>query len=357
MKKIIFFTFVVYIITLSCAKKVNNPNKQPGNDTLAGDLVIDESKFFLSGESKLSEYIEETESVFSSFRKIEIEKTSKNVFLLSNYGEIYKMDINGNPLFKIQAHGQGPGEMAFPIDIKVRNKKLYVQDEENNKILIFDLNGNWIKDVVIHDLVVQSFEVDRESHLIIPKVERKKNSDTPLFVFYNDEGQVVHKISKNSDLEEDFSTIPIRPILSLSPNFNLLLTFKIQGRFYLFAPDGALLQIFSIQGGPEWSQSVERQKIIDKETNGRSWPWRVENVGFDSHGNIYATWGGSFKDKKSIVMIYNQHGNFIGRLFGNDWFPFPPTCFAIESDSIFWIHSFEKFLLARVKIQSNNLER
>lgn len=355
MKKITTITFILLAQFFACDWEFREDKKRPGNKPLAGDRVLADCEFYLNEESALSGYLEETESDLSFLRKIAIEKASQTIFLLSNFGEIYKIDRDGKPLLKIESQGQGPGEMALPFDMKIRHNQLYVHDQGNNKILIFDLNGNWIKDVVIHDLLVQSFEVDPELRLIIPKIDLAKNTELPLFVFYNEAGQVVQEISKNRDLEEDFSTIPIRPILTLLPNSNLLLTFKIQGRCYLFAPDGSLLQRFSIQGGPEWSQSVEFEKEMEKNSKyGKSYPWRVENVDFDSQGNIYASWGGKFKDKPSIVMIYDQTGNFLGRLFGNANFPYPPTCFALESDSVIWLHSQEKYTFGRCKIRSES---
>jgi len=357
MKKIIIIIFCLLNIFF-CNDNLKMKKKYPGYDALVGDMILADAKHFLSNESKLSRYIEETESVFSRLDKIEFDKNSKSVFLLSTFGEIIKIDQHGNPLLKIEVHGQGPGEMTLPMDIKIRNNKLYVLDNGNNKVLIFDLFGKWEKDVVFHDLLALTFEVDSLGLIIIPKIILQKDSSEPLFICFNEQGQVVREISKNSYIDEDVVSIPTRPILSMTPNSNLLLTLKVQGRFYLFNLKGELLQIFSIQSGPEWSQSIEREEDMAKHSKyGKGWPHRVVNVAFNSCGNIFATWGGKFKGRNSIVMIYDHEGNFIGRLFGNDKFPYPPTCFTLENDSIAWLFGSHAYLLARCKIQSDNKER
>ncbi len=359
MKKLLLINLTLLTLFFSCDQNPQYEKKQPGNKAMAGDMILADSENLLDDETKLSRYIEETESVFSRLDKIEFDKNSKTVFLLSTQGEIIKIDQHGNPLLKIKTHGKGPGEMTLPMEIKVRNNKLYVLDNGSNKVLIFDLFGKWEKDVVFHDLLALTFEVDSSGLIIIPKIFFQKESSEPLFIFFNEQGQVVREISKNSYIDEDVVATPMRPILSMTPNSNLLLTFKIQGRFYLFNLNGELLQTFSIQGGPEWTQSEEQEKELAKDPilGGHSWPHRVVDISFNSCGNIFASWGGKFRGRNSIIMIYDREGHFIGRLFGNDQFPYPPTCFTLENDSIAWLHSSEKYMFARCKIQADNKER
>jgi len=333
-------------IFISCDKS----NYRPGNKFLYSDMVISSSKHFLKEETDFSVYIEETISVFSKIEALTV-ADSENLFLLSTFGEIIKINNKGKPLLKIESYGQGPGEMMMPLDIKVRNNKLYIMDIGNNKIVIYNLSGSWLNDVVIHDVNLKTFEVNSNENIIVPVLSFLKNSKIPLFIIYNDKGEVVDKISKNNFIKEDIIQTPPRLLLFLTPNSYLLLVFEIQGVFYLFNFEGELVSKFDIHGGPEWKQSVEFEKRLEKNSKyGKSWPHRVENVSFDSNGNIYATWGGNFKGQKSIIMIYDSEGCFVGRLYGNEDFPYAPTCFELENDSTAWIYSREMYTFAKCKI-------
>lgn len=86
-----------------------------------------------------------TECLFSEINKLIIE--NDRIYILDMYGtkSLLVFDISGKFLHKIGGVGEGPGEYTRYINFDVYDDTVYVLDLSNNKMLIFDKNGNYIK--------------------------------------------------------------------------------------------------------------------------------------------------------------------------------------------------------------------
>ena len=65
-----------------------------------------------------------------------------------NADTVRKYDMDGNLLLEIGSAGSGPGEFDFPHDVAVHplEEKLFVLDDDNGRVQIFDLEGNYLSE-------------------------------------------------------------------------------------------------------------------------------------------------------------------------------------------------------------------
>ena len=56
---------------------------------------------------------------------------------------VQKIDIGGTYIFQFGVHGVGNGQLKYPLGIIVHNGKLYVTEWDNNRISVFQLNGQF----------------------------------------------------------------------------------------------------------------------------------------------------------------------------------------------------------------------
>ena len=76
------------------------------------------------------------------------EQTVYVVDSLTNQVKVY--DAAGDLLFTFGSEGCGDGELDFPIDIAINEVlgEVYVTDYKNKRIVVFDLSGNWVSNIV-----------------------------------------------------------------------------------------------------------------------------------------------------------------------------------------------------------------
>jgi len=98
-----------------------------------------------------------------------------NIFIPeSKKGMIRKFDKNGKFLFAVGRKGKGPGEFINIIRLETKNDKLYVLDEINSKVVIYNSkNGNYI------------FEYNNKGQLVGQFAEKKKNPKGETFSIFD----------------------------------------------------------------------------------------------------------------------------------------------------------------------------
>jgi hypothetical protein len=338
------------LITVACNFFEHKNTNRPADNFTSEDMEITSCRNILQENLEDLEHINKKMVSFQALHEIAVVPDSSLLYLLSDEHEILKIDGKGNLQFKIKKYGQGPGEMILPISLKYRNQKLYVLDHANQKISLFSSTGEWLRDIVIHDNVAETFDVDINGNILLPRVISVEGSENPLFFLYSQDGKFIRSFSSNKYLSDDFIAKPPRPILYISPDNYIVLGFRIHGSFYKFSPEGDLLSKSDICNGEEWKTSVKDEIAFNKRMNTTSYQLRLNDIFFMSNGNILVSWGGNFKNRKSMAIIYNAKGNFIGRLFKSTHFPYPCTVYNQMNDSTFCIFSEEKYLLVECRI-------
>jgi len=336
------------VLILSCHQDRPNHSMRPNDRFMKDDMEIVSCRDILL----LNDTIKSIDPLsFQSLREIAIQANSKYLFLLSKNGEVFKVDKFGKLIYKISNYGQGPGEMSLPIMLKHRNGKLYVLDRGNRKIVIFSDSGKWIEDITLGGNSAESFEVNSDDEIIVPQIIPIEGSQEPLFQVLDHKGSIIRKYSNNRYINEDFVAAYPRPALFITPDDCIFLVLRIHGTFYKFSKTGELIFKSDICGGQEWDESIDAEIAFQKSLNVSSHQLRLNDLFFGENGNIYASWGGKFKSKQTLAIIYNSRGMFIGRVFQNNLFANIPTLYTLSGDSSFWIYNDDENRLAECTIR------
>lgn len=122
MLKYLVNTFIVLIILCSCSKEnINITENQISFN------IVDSTIFRFEGLNTLN--------------------ITDSLIYISDYFNysIHCCDFEGKQKFEFGSKGKGPGEFSFPGDIAVKDNKLAILNSTENKIELFDINGNYLK--------------------------------------------------------------------------------------------------------------------------------------------------------------------------------------------------------------------
>ncbi len=205
MKKILIAIIIVLSIFLISVYQIyndTNENRKIVSNKNIVDIKVDINKFI----SKLDI------SKFYSANFIELETTKKSLIGKINKAiihdkfiyildqgiarKLYKFNINGKFIKSIGKQGKGPGEYNFISDFDIKNEIIYISSQQNNKMILFDTDGNHITDVKFDDYIGMGFSVLNDGSFVV------KNNDgsNKAVIFYDCKGKTINKISNHQNL-------------------------------------------------------------------------------------------------------------------------------------------------------------
>jgi hypothetical protein len=91
--------------------------------------------------------------------------------------------------------GKGDGEYLVLTDFDVYGDQIYVSSQQNNKMLVFDLNGTHLRDIKFSGYIGMNFKVLQDGFVVKSTGGGNKSA-----IFYNEQGKVLKEI-KNSGKE------------------------------------------------------------------------------------------------------------------------------------------------------------
>ncbi|NGP90079.1 6-bladed beta-propeller [Fodinibius halophilus] len=348
MKKISYLIYFLITIILFCQCQTTE-YREPVNTFHQGDRVIKGSVNFLADTTQFTSFL--IENSLSTRDLDDIAVDDKSALLLFSSGHLVRLNNNGSPKMLIDAQGRGPGEFLFPNVIKVRNGKIFILDFEQSKIAKFDLLGNHLSDIRLRLGLANDFEILPDSSIVILN-DVPQRYEGNLFIVFNQNGKKIDAFGNNKILQPILNKTDHIPFFSMNlfQSKNIILTSGLTGKSFLFSlRKKEKLSEFSIQQGPEWEKMQEDEKIMQKTSNlGKSFTEKVRDINYLQNGTIIKSWGGPFKGKKTVGMMFNKRGHFAGRIFGNTWLQHPPNSLAVENDSTIWVYSQGDELLSRV---------
>ena len=329
MKKLLVL-FLIFL--LGCGK--NEDKYVLSNDLSKNDLTIKTIDEILNRKS-VKDNFETNNCYFSYINKILRLKNSNYLFLVKD--KIVLLDSNFRILKQIKAGGKGPGEYTYLQDIKTYGDSLYAFDLSLNKLLIYSLDGRWIRDMLFSQPVLNAAANDNK--IVAATVPYGENNNS--VIEYDKRGNIIRRYGTIDIKKENITKQPYAANIYFTPGEQILLVFKINGSMYLYDKNGKAIQRFSIQNGAEYKKDLEFENKLEKNSKyGKSYPHRITNVEFDRQGNIFVNYGGLFSNKvRTLLVIFNSKGEYVKRILDDGNIMQTPFSFAIGLNDTLLLHT------------------
>ncbi len=211
------------------------------------------------------------ESMIKDIRSVVYHDSNYYVFDRQSQ-QVFCFDEEGGFVFKISAQGKGPGEyhLVESICIDKFNSRLILLDPVMQRVLLFDMNGNFIETHSIPtEMTMGYFRIFALSDSILLLI----SSNNEQLVFYStNEKIVVHK---------DFPRVYRRGIGAFAPTYN---TYQLNQRTYVLPTlSQELFDITEINPEPYYSwdfggHNNSRQQIDQLKADNENRPPHIPNL-------------------------------------------------------------------------------
>ena len=187
MKKILYVTLAfVFIFLISVAvgaekikvktvkgvKVIENPKKPAPPKGIPAKLTLKEELTIGEGEAE--------EEMFSEMIGVDVDEEG-NIYILDNKEcKIKVFDSKGKYLREFGQKGQGPGEMSYPIQVKITQKnELFVEDILGQRLAFFSLDGKFLRNFLMTKVLgLQLIMLDSQGNIIGQQVVPAENKLT-----------------------------------------------------------------------------------------------------------------------------------------------------------------------------------
>jgi hypothetical protein len=161
----------------------------------------------------------------------------KNIYVLNQLGHrVLKFDINGKFLKQIGKKGKGPGEFWLPSEISVDGKgHLFVEDDGNRRIQIFNSDGKYLGSFKCFKAIF-SMVADKDGFIYTNP--QSFDPQYPLIEVFNIKGELVRSFGKRLNFGNN---TPNDVILTMSPNEELIVAWTRFDYLRKYSKDGKLL--------------------------------------------------------------------------------------------------------------------
>lgn len=351
-KKANYYIMGILFMSLSCNEAKNE--YLPTFETTGKEVRIEDSYNFFTSDSELSELLLENELKKSDLSDL-YSISDHKVLLLFRPGVIIELSDDGSSRVLIGSKGIGPGEFDLASKLKLRNNHIYILDRNSSKISKYDLEGNFIKDIILRIGLNRSFEVSSDGNIILFNFYSSNNAS--LLSTTNEDGKIVSEvgdINLITPILKEIENIPAF-LIDKIPNSNFFLfTSVLTGDMFIYdISSSALISSFSIRRGPEWDAMVDFEKNLKKSNSQVGFFRKIEDVDFFPDGRILISWGGPFNEKRTISMIYNKNGTFSNRVFQSDSMWYRPTLISVDDDNYLWVYSRKNESLFKSRLVKN----
>lgn len=244
-----------------------------------------------------------------------------------------KFSPKGKMLKKTGRKGQGPGEFLAPRYLDSTEKFIFVSDQYNPKIQVFDKNLNYEYSLPI-SVPVSDFSVLSTGNIAVATLSVIKSGR--IFIF-NSKGKVVQEIQYSDEKS---------PLLMDMVNFefdshnNLYIVYNYKDKIEKFDPEGKKL----------WSKKLLGIKKVKKEKIGLFiLPSRLihKDIALDSSDNIFVLGGSYSKNPSRDICVLDSEGQLLTT------FVLPDTshCIYIDSRDNLYSRANEGVTLKKFKIK------
>ncbi|MCK5148009.1 6-bladed beta-propeller [bacterium] len=223
----------------------------------------------------------------------------KNIYItdMMDYS-VKKFDSKGNLLKKTGRKGQGPGEFIQIRGIEFRNDSLFVLDERNLGIQIFDDNLNYIGRISCNN-IIQKFQVDAFCFIL----KQFSFQSTASLVRVNNKGIVLSEVN--------YDPGQMNPLLgsidfTVSNSGNVYIAFLFQDKLIKMAPSGEKLWERNL-----FNKAKTKMSTLDKLQFQIPEDTFFKAIALDTLGNVFILGGKKSKHKSRDVYVFSDHGDFL----------------------------------------------
>lgn len=219
---------------------------------------------------------------------------NKNVYVLDGVNNKIKVfNLQGDYLFSFGKTGKGKGEFHFPLGIGIdNNDRIYVADSGNHRVQIFTPDGAYLSqfttntdkgkpsdptDVVVNSKLNICYVVDNDNHRIL---------------LYDLEKNAIINTQGTMGMEKKEFRFPF--LLDIDKEGNLYIVEVINTRVKVLDPDGNYLNNI---GG--WG--VEKGEF-----------YRPKGIAIDTKNRVFVSDG-----YLGVIQVFDQDGNFLSVLGDN----------------------------------------
>jgi|GEM_PF-5795585 len=190
---------------------------------------------------------------------------SQGYLYIADYdaGTIHKVDMEtGKQVAVFSRKGQGPGELAAPRYLRVKNNLIYVYDKGSRAIKIFSINGTFQLQFTV-DNSPSNFSLSKNNEILVAEYDPVKNSYIGV---YNQQGKKLRKdlLHVKPSAINDIQTTRLNGLYSIQTDQegNIYLLFNYFQELYKFNEDGKILWKAPVQN--ELIDSFKKQMPSSK---------------------------------------------------------------------------------------------
>jgi DNA-binding beta-propeller fold protein YncE len=244
-----------------------------------------------------------------------------------------KFSPKGKLLKKTGRKGQGPGEFLAPRYLDSTEKFIYVSDQYNPKIQVFDKNLNYEYSIPI-SVPVSDFSVLPTGNIAVATLSALKSGR--IFIF-NSSGKIVHEIQYSDEKS---------PLLMDMVNFE----FDKQNNLYFVYNYKDKIEKIDTDGKKLWSKKLLGVKKVKKEKiSSFILPSRLiyKDIALDSAGKIFVLGGSYSKNPSRDIYVLSSDGDLLTTLV----LPDTSHCIYIDSQDNLYSRANEGVTLKKYKMK------